>query len=47
MLGPKHDPSSALKLMTESEEEIEENLKNYKHIHVGQVSSRFVRSAQY
>lgn len=37
MLGPKHDPSSALDLMSGSEEELEEKLKDYDHIHIGQV----------
>ncbi|KAG7178014.1 elongation factor-like GTPase 1 [Homarus americanus] len=42
VLGPKHDPSLALNLMTLGDEQEEESLKGHKHIHVCQISEIYL-----
>lgn len=40
MLGPKHDPSTVLSLLSNNKEIDEEELKKFKHIHTCEVSTR-------
>ncbi|XP_045616084.1 elongation factor-like GTPase 1 [Procambarus clarkii] len=42
VLSPKHDPSSALALTALGEEELEEKLKDYKHIHTCKISGIYL-----
>ncbi|XP_071518926.1 elongation factor-like GTPase 1 [Panulirus ornatus] len=42
VLGPKHDPSTALSLVALSSEEIEGNLKEHTHIHICQISDIYL-----
>lgn len=39
MLGPKHDPSTVLSVLSNSKEIDEEELKKFKHIHTCEVST--------
>lgn len=40
VLGPKHDPSTVLSLLSEDKESDQEEIKKFKHIHICEVSAR-------
>lgn len=40
VLGPKHDPSTVLSLLSDNKEIDEEELKKFKHIHTCEVGTR-------
>lgn len=42
VLGPKHDPSTVLSLLSEDKENDEEEIKKFKHIHTCEVSARLL-----
>ncbi|KAK8740714.1 hypothetical protein OTU49_002668 [Cherax quadricarinatus] len=42
VLGPKHDPNTVLALTALNEQQIEEKLKDYKHIHICKISGIYL-----